>query len=42
VKPVTISVEGPLNRAYVRRVNRKAMRRFKERLTTPGSLSPPG
>ncbi|MGA8218616.1 MAG: SRPBCC family protein [Solirubrobacterales bacterium] len=24
---------GPLNRAYVRRVNRKAMRRLKERLT---------
>jgi hypothetical protein len=25
---------GPLNRAYVKRVNRKAMRRLKERLTT--------
>jgi polyketide cyclase/dehydrase/lipid transport protein len=26
---------GPLNRAYVKRVNRKAMRRLQERLTTP-------
>jgi hypothetical protein len=26
---------GPLNRAYVKRINRKAMRRLKERLTTP-------
>ena len=25
---------GPLNRAYVKRVNRKAMKRLKERLTT--------
>jgi hypothetical protein len=25
---------GPVNRAYVKRVNRKAMRRLKERLTT--------
>jgi hypothetical protein len=25
---------GPLNRAYLKRVNRKAMRRLKERLTT--------
>jgi hypothetical protein len=25
---------GPLNRAYVKRMNRKAMRRLKERLTT--------
>ena len=25
---------GPLNRAYIKRVNRKAMRRLKERLTT--------
>ena len=25
---------GPLNRAYVKRMNRKAMRRLTERLTT--------
>jgi hypothetical protein len=25
---------GPINRAYVKRVNRKAMRRLAERLTT--------
>ena len=25
---------GPLNRAYIKRINRRAMRRLKERLTT--------
>ena len=32
--PASERLMGPLNRAYVRRVNRKAMRRLAERLTT--------
>jgi hypothetical protein len=32
--PRTERLMGPLNRAYVKRINRKAMRRLKERLTT--------
>jgi hypothetical protein len=32
--PTSEKLMGPLNRAYVKRVNRKAMRRLKERLTT--------
>jgi hypothetical protein len=32
--PTTERLMGPLNRAYVKRINRKAMRRLQERLTT--------
>jgi hypothetical protein len=30
--PTTERLMGPVNRAYVRRINRKAMNRLKERL----------
>jgi hypothetical protein len=32
--PATERLMGPINRAYVKRINRKAMRRLAERLTT--------
>jgi Polyketide cyclase / dehydrase and lipid transport len=32
--PRTERLMGPLNRAYVKRINRKAMKRLRERLTT--------
>jgi ribosome-associated toxin RatA of RatAB toxin-antitoxin module len=39
--PRTERLMGPLNRAYVKRINRKAMKRLKERLATGVGTNPP-